>query len=848
MLIVVAVLSTLTGVALAIMAVILIVRGTASRPTGRFTQRTLGAITLLMAGCLLAGGAQYRLVRRLSDPTQHPDALETFHRTLEEPLNAIQLLVDGPDPFGDPLDPCSLRLHVVLIRTDLDRAGTILFQPGASLSSTIPRSWMSASETPRPGSMAYVISWQSILAGVTTAEERPLAQFLGHIADWRIVYRVEAEIVGQRAVGERLPPVVMIAANQHPAMVLFTGTKAGAGDILQGTEWVSAYHDNYSPRDRIDLAEWAEMRTLDEFTSRLVPIHVAGVLLLVTGLSLLLLRRDRAAMENEPAAARTTLPPLLPTCVPEALVPPRAGIRPNHVIVMTVLALGLFANLFGEKIPLESGFGLDGQHYGSWALHFNKFVVAERKDARLDTYFIQRILPSAVVHYSLRFCAIPLTHLNVVYAFGLLNTAVLALTAFVWCQIAKTLRVSERGKWLGVIALFVNDPVLRMSTYHPVLTDIAAFGISMLMLHCYLKGRRLALCLLTALGAFDFPVLIFEGGLLLLFPRDRLQDETCFPAPRWRSTLIAAALASVVFLFITYQVMTGPPSWPPRSDGTLLNFLKLRPATLGARASELIEFIGLGAVISAVYIFLAMRRLSDCDRFLNLSYLWQRLRTPAFLTGLVFIVLVRRAVFWCSSGSPPSDPIVPGGIMDALARVAHETVRRPGIFAVSHAEFYGPIVFIAFLAWAAVCRLIHRHGLGLTLAVTFGILLSLESESRKTITFYALIVPFVVQAMDAVGLRLSACWLFAILSFVFSKIWIVIGLSAPDFTSYVAANLTNITEPRAQRFWGSFGTYMSWQTYFVQAGAVLLAGGLLYGLFRRRTRQAIWPGVLRSVE
>src|SRR5262249_2247085 len=149
----------------------------------------------------------------------------------------------------------------------------------------------------------------------------------------------------------------------------------------------------------------------------------------------------------------------------------------------------------------------------------------------LDGYYVQRVLPSAVLHHVLRLLAIPPTKPVIVWSFGLLNAALLALTAYIWCRVADQLGVGGRGRWLGFVGLFVNYAVLKMAAYYPVLTDIPAFAVGMLMLSCYLGRRHLALAAVTALGSFVWPTLFYQGALFLLFPRDRADAEGCRPAP-----------------------------------------------------------------------------------------------------------------------------------------------------------------------------------------------------------------------------------------------------------------------------------------------------------------------------
>ena len=79
--------------------------------------------------------------------------------------------------------------------------------------------------------------------------------------------------------------------------------------------------------------------------------------------------------------------------------------------------------------------------------------------------------------------------------------------------------MSEAAFWLGFIAIFVNNIHLKVIWYNPVVTDGVAASLSLAMLLCFLKGKEWWLILVTLLGAFTWPTLIYAGGFLLAFPR-----------------------------------------------------------------------------------------------------------------------------------------------------------------------------------------------------------------------------------------------------------------------------------------------------------------------------------------
>lgn len=122
----------------------------------------------------------------------------------------------------------------------------------------------------------------------------------------------------------------------------------------------------------------------------------------------------------------------------------------KHAMAIMVVLYGLIAICFGERIGVNEGRGWDGCYYADIAADFYGQVFPHR----LDGYRIQRIVPSAVVHYSLRLLHLPTTNLDtIIRAFQVYNLLLLVVTVYLWNGIAGRLRLRSRGTWLGFVGL-----------------------------------------------------------------------------------------------------------------------------------------------------------------------------------------------------------------------------------------------------------------------------------------------------------------------------------------------------------------------------------------------------------
>jgi hypothetical protein len=468
------------------------------------------------------------------------------------------------------------------------------------------------------------------------------------------------------------------------------------------------------------------------------------------------------------------------------------------------LAAACFAT--GERVPVAGGLGWDGRTYAAWAQDFRNEVFVKG----VDSYYVQRILPSAVVHYALRALGAPPTERNVLRGFCALDVGLVTLAAAFWVGVAGQLAVSARGRWLGFVCLFVNYVVLKHTVYCPVTTDVTAFALGAAMLWCYLGGRTLSLAAVMVAGAFAWPTTLPVGVLLLLFPKrcdgNSATAGTAAAHPRRRWHLPAAALLSAAALAgIEYGLRR--PVHP-----ALLPFMT--PAR---------SVLNLSLAVALLYVFGGAACLLEYSGPFALRGLltWRRLGAGVLALGLVLTVRYAQQR-WAVKASP-------FGAGTLLPETAHTAVTRPGVFLVTHCAYYGPAFLLALFLWRPVCRLLHHHGTGLALAAGAALLLSLNSQSRYCLNVWVMLVPFVVKAADGLGWGPRQYGLFAGLSLLASKVWLTIN------TGPFTGDLLAFPD---QGMFMSHGPWISDAMYLAQGAAALVVAALLYAVCLRGTSTA----------
>ena len=499
----------------------------------------------------------------------------------------------------------------------------------------------------------------------------------------------------------------------------------------------------------------------------------------------------------------------IPNDNPSTLSNQTITVRISHdlLIVIASFMIAVVGYFFTEKIPIGNGLGWDGQVYGALA----KGEFLNPGESPLDRYRIQRILPSIIVFTGLKLFRMALTDQHILASFGLLNIFCITSVGWCWIKTATLMSISSRGKWLGFCALILNFAVAKHTSYYPVLTDIPAYAIGCWMLYFYMSRSYWSLFLITGLGAFVWPLLMFQGSLLLLFPRpvsptkDSCQSATVrFP----RSGLNVCFAGLVTFyLLVAIHWSVGHAHLPICGCIT--------PST---------TVFPLSIEIVAVYVFFILMRMIDVAQCVEalvglLVRDWRRLVALILMIGTIRVIYATWAPLTGNSGAK-----------QYLLFLFIKSVYKPGVFLLGHAVYFGPIIPLVVLLWTRVSREIQQTGIGISLAMTMGLLLSLDGESRHLNHAFPLIVPFAILAIERLKWNMRHTMTFVGFSAFASKFWMTIN--SPGFESG-----SNMLEFPMQGYTMNYGVLMNNQTYVIQ-GTIALAMTLFLFQFIRSSESA----------
>ncbi len=456
-------------------------------------------------------------------------------------------------------------------------------------------------------------------------------------------------------------------------------------------------------------------------------------------------------------------------------------------MVTIIVVLGFFSLWLGERIPIHGGFGWDGQFYGA---------IAQSLDVRtLDSYYIQRILPSAIVHFSLTVLEQPLDNRHVILGFSFLNFTLLLLSCILYGCIGEELNLGKSGFWLGFIGIFVNFAYFKFAWYDPVLTDVAATAISLAMLLFYLRRQQLPLMFAVILGANTWPTLIYAGVFLLAFPRDPIVERKT-SQPRY----LAAGLAAFVFagVIALYYVMhydrspvevRGMSAAIPLSLGLCMLYIYSASVSLlhGITARTVLASLTPRHAAAAATLFLATK-------------------IPAFL-------FADRSKYHVNAAG-------------TTAGILMHSVVWPLGFLVCHPVYFGPVFLLFLFFWNPFSRIIREYGMGLTLVVLMGVLMSINTESRQNIPSYVMAVPFLGLLVEKLALPGRFFWVMGALALASSKVWMRLTLPGYYDARYLRFPFQDV--------FMSQGPWMSNRMFVVQGALVLVTAVLLYAYLKNK--------------
>ncbi|MBL8005888.1 MAG: hypothetical protein JNJ56_00025 [Ignavibacteria bacterium] len=419
----------------------------------------------------------------------------------------------------------------------------------------------------------------------------------------------------------------------------------------------------------------------------------------------------------------------------------------------------------GSVINAGNGFGYDGAWYAAITKNFLEMV----SNGELSLYRIQRILPSAAVKILMTLLQIPVEDYFIIKSFQFYNLVLLSASSVIWIKISELYNLSLKNIWFGFILGFINYGIFLMPFFYPVLTDITAFFLGFCLYYFYLRDNLIAKIIVTFLGAFTWPLLLFTGILLIIFPVTfRIKTENLQTGDHRSAKLIICLLSAVPFLIqalITLnQYFSGmkiktiftQPVKPLMYFSSVLNFFIL----------VLFFYIILPGKISVVFSPVILKKIIKQFRLKDVI---------SALAIILFTQLLYRIL-----GNPAVESETDAGSIFYYMSVY--SITKPLVYIVTSISYFGPVFMLCFILLKEYRIILLNSGIGIYITFIVSFLILLVTEARLITSFFPVILVLTVLVVKKLNFRRSLFVIISIFSLILSKIYIPMN-NVPDLSS-----------------------------------------------------------------
>ena len=485
-----------------------------------------------------------------------------------------------------------------------------------------------------------------------------------------------------------------------------------------------------------------------------------------------------------------------------------------HWFFTGLIALWSLVHLFvGETIPINDGFAYDGGHYGLIAQDFfNQVFVIKH-----TSYITQRVLPSGLVYLALKLFHITPDPPAVVAGFRILNMLCLCGATYLFGRILLLFNLRFEHQCLAFVGLLFNFALLKSHYYNPVVTDIVAFFLGMVIAYCYLARKQWLLLTTLVLGFFVWPNMIYGGLVLFAFPA-KTNSVTSSAAFGWEK-MRAGLLAPGSLLAATLALLAGITA--------LSDYYELNPSKDGEYNSvKAVRWLFLPSALALLgYIYLSFDSIL---RFLpSVKNMLQEISSVAMriVTGIVLFFALHELVDFISI------PYTPFGVDSFISGIIFSATTRPFINVISHVVYFGPIIILAGAAWRSVGAAVSQYGLGLQLFFCFHLLCGISPETRIITNFLPFLTLFTVLAFRDIPISRFALVGFTLIAFCLSKVWWIFNIPA-------SADPGKVLEFPLQKLFMNYGPWMNQDMYMIHGLVIAACTVYLFNAFQfSRLRQ-----------
>lgn len=507
-------------------------------------------------------------------------------------------------------------------------------------------------------------------------------------------------------------------------------------------------------------------------------------------------------------------------------------IKSSHrLMLLIVLLLGLLNFFWGEKVTAGGGFGWDGVTYAEMVRHLDTMI----SNSELGSYYMQRILPAAIVRGLLLLADVSINNVNIINGFEIYNLFILVLILASWKRISDKLLISIGGRWIGFSAIFINFECSKQSFFYPVLTDVTALLVGMLLLLFYIEKKPILLLIVSIVGAFCWPVVSLSGALLIFLLKTVLPDDVIKPQPLnltfkpfifLLSASVLCYLVLMLFTPVSEQVCNGfnqsineyQKFIPTQLINRIENSINGVDSCLIGKALSKFEKL-LTATPSIFVLFMALVTLIGSTSFFK--YLIFNIWKTQILLILIAVAALSIPALIVKYLSNPSVSN-PSSLINLVLVMLFPQEGKFFLALVSLSVFWGPVVLLIIIYWNEFCVQARKLGPGLVAVIALTLILGFVGEPRFLTIGWPFFVLVLVLVFEELRLKPAFKPVFIIITIIFAQFWIRL-----NYEPWSQNDFDGLQDFPKQFYFMHYGLWMSWLTYLLQFIIVIISAYVL---------------------
>ena len=469
------------------------------------------------------------------------------------------------------------------------------------------------------------------------------------------------------------------------------------------------------------------------------------------------------------------------------------------VLLVTVLLFLFTLSFVGEKIPYNNGAGFDGQFYYQVAESFSTDFFT----TGYDNFRIFRIFPFFLINLFFSLFSIEPTHANLMHSMFILHYVNLAIQLIFFFKLAR-LNVWKKATTAIIFAcFFFNHFILKNCGYEIFQTDAFASTIFLVSYYYLLREKFVRSIAISFLGILTWPTITYTLWLLYFF-------KNPFPpnAPRLK--------------FRTGKTLA--LAFPLMSAGAvaLLCLLHKQPLLESMLFTEpSIPLLLTSTIAWGLFLFYILR---NCDyRFYSPRQYLRELPLKKF--ALIAIPYIAITGFLRAYAN---DEFYFSGIAFIL-QIFLRPLKYPLITLVGHICYFGILPLLVMIHFRNFSKDIFNRSAGYAIAFLAFIFFATDSEARHVYPLLPMVLVPLASVLDKMELQAKA--VFALLALQITLSHFFVQINADGLLEAFEKNeFTTI----AQRYFMSYGPWMTFSTYIIWAIISGLAAIFVYFVTKKR--------------